>query len=168
MIKDFFKKVKIFLYGIITGIITAIMSYLYIKNQKVIKKIIKIKRGKNENNNNIQSQNRRQRFEREESKEWRPIRQSDRGLGRGEIVMEGSMQCGQLEQTEQKLQNRDYERELLGNNGAAQGKIQGDINNKSISDKSRLDKTHRDGKNINNNSSQPEVENKKSKIHKHS
>jgi|GEM_PF-3651730 len=167
MLKNIFTKIKIFFYGLITGIITAIMGYLYIKNQKVIKKIIKIKRGKNESNSDLQSRNQRQRFERNENKEWGYIRQSNRSLGRRKINLERGLQCGQLEQPEQDIQNRDSERELLGNNGLAQGKIQSDTINKPMPQPKRLDKTDRNRKNLVDNPSKSEMEQGNRKIHKH-
>lgn len=164
MIKDFFKKVKIFLYGLITGIITAIMSYLYIKNQKVIKKIIRIK--KNENNIYLQSSNKRQGFERKNFEEWRQIRQSNRALGERKSIMEGRLQCGQHKQYE--AQSGDKERELLGDGGIAQGEIRGDNVNKHLPNKRKLEKPNRNRKDIKHNTSQPKMEDKEGKVYKHS
>lgn len=127
------KTIKTFLLGLITGIITAIISYLYIKNQKIIKKIVKIKkRNESENDIYLQPQNRRQEIKKENTEEQGRIRQSNRDLGERESALEGNLQCGQLEQYKNK--NRDKKRNVLGNMRVAQGQIQSNLNNKLVSD----------------------------------
>lgn len=151
--KKIIRIIKTFLYGFISGVITTIISYLYLKNQHIIKKLIRI--NKNEKNNNKITQDRKHEPIQEEMSERRRIRQRNNSNERQRNAVEGCLQCGQLERTE--IQDRNRKQRVLGNSGDAQSKIQSNIDNKQYSNKG-MDKTNRKRKNITNNSGKSKME----------
>lgn len=149
------KAIKTFVYGLLTGIITALMSYLYIKNQKLIKKIIKTNKGsKNENDIHLQPQNRRQDVEENGIRKQGRIRQSVGALGKGKSDMEGNLQCRQLKSS--KSEDRNKKRNVLGNNRASQREIQSNTDNELLSN-NELGQVKRNRQNIKHDTNKPEM-----------
>jgi len=130
---------KIFLKGVVTGIIATIITVFYIL----------LKRGKDEKNKNICTSNSRQQATKESPAEWGRIRQSNRNLGRRKSTVEGDLQCGQLSET--GSQNRNTKRGISSNSGDAQGKIQSNSNTEPKTKIPGLEKTTRKRKNIADN-----------------
>ena len=106
------KTIKTFLRGLLTGIITTVLTILYftLRKKSFLKKILIYSRGKNEDNIYLQSSNRKQNIEKINIEERGQIRQPNGSLGERQSAMERGLQCGQLKQGEK--QSRNKEREL--------------------------------------------------------